>query len=311
KSGHEMSVPFVASGAVPAMTNTRSSSSTSGYGRSMTPSIQLRTAVLAPIPRVRQRIAMAETPGFLRRRRRRKRMSCNMVLDLVRLNQGTERAIGAGHDDCGRRRDGHQHSAYGGSAEYTERNAAVMVDTVFPRGECQKSSEPACGSCGRARRPQPSSHELVPEHEDQDDQARKNGHATERPGAAHGELEPKRDDNGHGQTGGNSEHMREHSLRTIHDAQSRCDFVCGPKRGEGLVERSAQAGGVVEVGQQLAPEVLALRRRRDPRPRHQGVDKRSPACVLSHCCPGGSPAWRSRARSTAAAWIQLAAVPSL
>src|SRR5215468_3562857 len=84
-----MSVPLVASGAVPAMTKMLSSSWTAGYGRSMTPSTQLSTAVLAPIPSVRHRIAIAENPGFRHKRRRPNRMSCSMDRDLLcRAQQG-------------------------------------------------------------------------------------------------------------------------------------------------------------------------------------------------------------------------------
>src|SRR5262249_12311133 len=301
KSGHEMSVPFLASGAVPAMTNSRSSSSTSGYGRSMTPSIQLRTAVFAPIPSARQRIASAENPGFRRSRRRPNRMSCSIVLHLVRLNQGTERATRAGHDDCGRRRDGHEPAARGRGAEDTERDAGVLMNTVFPRGEGEKSRNPACGSGRCARLLPPSSHELVPQREDQDDEARQDGHAAERAGAAHRELEPKRDDNGDGQAGGNSERVREQALHSIGDAKLRRDLGARPELRENFVERSARAGGVVEVGQQFAPQILSSATARDPRSRYHVFDEGRYAIAFSHGRPRGSPAWQPRSRSIAAA----------
>jgi len=47
-----------------------------GSDLSITASMMLKMAVLAPMPRARDRMAMTANPGLLRSRRRAKRMSC-------------------------------------------------------------------------------------------------------------------------------------------------------------------------------------------------------------------------------------------
>src|SRR6266851_3569891 len=73
KSGHETSVKFEPAvplsrlaRSCPTKTSNRSCWATAGNGRSSSPSIQLKTAALAPIPKVRQMIANAEKPGLRR-----------------------------------------------------------------------------------------------------------------------------------------------------------------------------------------------------------------------------------------------------
>ena len=59
-------MPFVALRLVPLRTNSRSACVTCGYGRSRMPSIQLKTAALAPIPSVRHHVTgLAAEDGWI------------------------------------------------------------------------------------------------------------------------------------------------------------------------------------------------------------------------------------------------------
>src|SRR5712692_3435268 len=90
KSGHETSLKPEVPRVVPARTNNLSWSLTSGKGRKRTPSIQPKTAALAPIPRVRQRIASSDTPGLRQHAEPKKEVSGEMLrpLELPRLPGG-------------------------------------------------------------------------------------------------------------------------------------------------------------------------------------------------------------------------------
>ena len=111
------------------------------------PSIQLKTAALAPIPSVRHRIARRENPG-LRRSIRRPYPTSWITPIPAQTNRRRfgwktlpERTVDAAQNEDRRRPDGHQHRAGDHRARRTEPDADEAMADVQRRREGNKTQE--------------------------------------------------------------------------------------------------------------------------------------------------------------------------